>query len=163
MAIAVCTFPYFLVIDCGRLTAPEGGQIMLIPGVAVTTDTGLNAVATYSCDEGYNINGDQTRTCQGSGERTGATPTCICKFFIVYFTLKSHEIYLSAAIDCGNLIAPEGGQVTFTSGVVMTLETGLDAVASYTCSVGYYLVGDALRICQANEQWDGAEPNCLRK
>ena len=66
-------------------------------------------------------------------------------------------------IDCGNLTAPEGGQVTFTPGVVMTLETGLDAVATYTCSVGYNLVGEALRTCQTNEQWDGTEPNCTRK
>ena len=72
-------------------------------------------------------------------------------------------IHFSTAIDCGNLTAPEGGRVTFTPGVVMTLETGLDAVATYTCSVGYDLVGDTMRTCQANEQWDGTEPNCMRK
>ena len=66
-------------------------------------------------------------------------------------------------IDCGNLTAPEGGQVTFTPGVVMTLETGLDAVATYTCSVGYNLVGEALRTCQADEQWTPTEPSCTRK
>ena len=65
-------------IDCGGLANPEGGQIMLTPGVVMTVDTGLNAVATYSCDEGYNVDGDQTRTCQRSGEWTGAAPTCTC-------------------------------------------------------------------------------------
>ena len=66
-------------------------------------------------------------------------------------------------IDCGNLTDPESGQVTYTPGVVMTIETGLDAIANYTCSEGYNLVGDSLRTCQANEEWAGTEPNCTRK
>ena len=45
----------------------------------------------------------------------------------------------------------------------MAIETGLDATANYTCSVGYDLVGEALRTCQANEQWTPTEPNCTRK
>ena len=72
-------------------------------------------------------------------------------------------ICFPTVIDCGNLTDPEGGQVTFTPGVVITLETGLDAIATYTCSEGYDLVGDAMRTCQANEQWAGTEPNCTRK
>ena len=66
---------------------------MLTPGVVMTADSGLNAVATYSCDEGYNLDGGQTRTCQGSGEWTGAAPTCTCKLvrFFENFTLESHE------------------------------------------------------------------------
>ena len=65
-------------IECERLTAPERGQITFTPGVVMTADTGLNAVATYSCDEGYNLDGDQTRTCQGNREWTGVAPTCTC-------------------------------------------------------------------------------------
>ena len=69
--------------------------------------------------------------------------------------------FFNAVIDCGGLTAPDDGQISFTSGVAMTIETGLDAVASYTCSVGYNLVGDAMRTCQANEEWDGTEPTCM--
>ena len=57
---------------------------MFTPGVVMTTDTGLNAEATYSCDEGYSLDGDQTRTCQGNREWTGAAPTCICKLSLFY-------------------------------------------------------------------------------
>ena len=46
------------------------------------------------------------------------------------------------------MIVPDGGQVTFIPGVVVTLETGLDAVATYVSSEGYSLVGDATRTCQ---------------
>ena len=73
------------------------------------------------------------------------------------------SVHFPAAIDCGNLADPESGQVTFTPGVVMTLETGLDAIANYTCNEGYDLVGDAMRTCQADEQWTGTEPNCTCK
>ena len=47
--------------------------------------------------------------------------------------------------------------------MVTTIDTGLDAVAAYTCDQGYDLVGDEMRTCQANEQWTGAEPNCMCK
>ena len=63
-------------------------------------------------------------------------------------------------IDCGGLTEPDDGQITFTSGVVATIATGLNVVATYTCSEGYRLDGDAVRTCQANGQWDGAEPSC---
>ena len=64
-------------------------------------------------------------------------------------------------INCTILDDPENGQVTFTPGVVMTLETGLGAVANYTCNEGYDLVGDTLRTCEANGQWDGGDPMCM--
>ena len=66
-------------------------------------------------------------------------------------------------IDCGDLTDPDDGQITFSSGVVATTDTGLNAVATYACSEGYSLVGDVMRICQANGQWDGAEPSCTCK
>ena len=69
----------------------------------------------------------------------------------------------SAVIDCGNLTDPESGQVTFTPGVVTTIDTGLDAVAAYTCDQGYDLVGDEMRTCQENQQWTVTEPNCTCK
>ena len=56
---------------------------------------------------------------------------------------------------------PENGQVIFTPGVVATIETGLGAVANYTCNGGYDLVGDTMRTCEANGQWAGAEPTCM--
>ena len=77
---------------------------------------------------------------------------------VKWFTIPSYSV-----IDCGGLIGPEDGQVTFTPGVVTTIDTGLDAVATYACSEGYSLVGNAMRTCQANGQWDGAEPTCTCK
>ena len=75
---------------------------------------------------------------------------------------KKYSIFY-LVIDCGNLTDPDRGQVTFTPGVVVTLDTGLDAIANYACNEGYDLVGGAVRTCQANGQWDGGEPTCMCK
>ena len=66
-------------------------------------------------------------------------------------------------IDCGGLADPEGGQITFTPGVVGTIDTGFNATAAYSCRVGYDLFGGAIRTCQSDDQWDGTEPICTRK
>ena len=37
-----------------------------------------NSTATYTCESGYQLTGDQTRTCQNSGLWSGQAPRCIC-------------------------------------------------------------------------------------
>ena len=67
-------------INCGNLTDPNDGQVAITPGVVETIDTGLNAVAAYTCSEGYSLVGDSVRTCQDTGEWDGGEPTCMCKY-----------------------------------------------------------------------------------
>ena len=57
-------------MDCNNLTDPDNGQVTLTAG----TTFGQNA--TYSCDPGYNLVGDSTRTCQATREWSGSAPTC---------------------------------------------------------------------------------------
>ena len=58
------------VVDCGSLTDPDNGQVTLTAG------TTLGQTATYSCNTGYNLVGDSTRTCQATGIWSGSAPTC---------------------------------------------------------------------------------------
>ena len=58
-------------MDCGNLTDPANGQ------VALTAGKTFGENATYSCDTGYNLVGDSTRTCQATGEWSGSAPTCL--------------------------------------------------------------------------------------
>ena len=44
--------------------------------VSVTADSMFNSVATYSCNTGYALIGDEMRTCQSSGVWFGSEPTC---------------------------------------------------------------------------------------
>ena len=57
-------------MDCGTLTDPANGQ------VNHTAGTTFGQTASYSCDTGYNLMGDSTRTCQATGIWSGSDPTC---------------------------------------------------------------------------------------
>ena len=57
-------------VDCGNLTDPANGS------VNHTAGTTFGQTATYSCDTGYNLVGDSTRTCQATGNWSGSAPTC---------------------------------------------------------------------------------------
>ena len=61
---------FILAVDCDILMDPANGQVTLTAG----TTFGQNA--TYSCNTGYNLVGDSTRTCQATGVWSGSEPTC---------------------------------------------------------------------------------------
>ena len=55
-------------MDCGTLTNPVNSQ------VSYTGRTTFGQTATYSCDAGYNLVGNSTRTCEEVW--SGTEPTC---------------------------------------------------------------------------------------
>ena len=57
-------------VDCGPLMNPANGT------VDITQGTTFNQVATYSCDTGYGLVGNMTRTCQADGTWSGSEPIC---------------------------------------------------------------------------------------
>ena len=57
-------------MDCDALSDPANGQ------VSHTAGTTFGQTATYSCNTGYNLVGDSTRTCQATGAWSGSAPTC---------------------------------------------------------------------------------------
>ena len=63
-------FLILTVVDCGNLTHPANGSVNHTAG----TTFGQNA--TYSCNTGYSLVGNSTRTCQATGNWSGSEPTC---------------------------------------------------------------------------------------
>ena len=61
---------------------------------------------------------------------------------------------LLTAVDCGTLNNPANGQVSYTG------RTTYRQTATYSCDLGYNLVGDSNRTCQATGVWSGSEPTC---
>ena len=53
----MCIYLLLTVVNCGNLTNPTNGQ------VSYTAGTTLGQTATYSCNTGYNLVGNSTRTC----------------------------------------------------------------------------------------------------
>ena len=68
-------FRILTVVDCGSLTDPGNGSVTL------TVGTTSGQTATYSCNTGYNLVGDSTRTCQ-AGDWSGSEPTCQGMLFL---------------------------------------------------------------------------------
>ena len=64
----VCTCLH-AVIDCGN--APD-----IVDGVVTHSSTTVGSTATYSCNTGFQINGESTRTCLTSRSWSGPVPIC---------------------------------------------------------------------------------------
>ena len=56
-------------IDCGILPHPCFGHVEL-------SGTEEGSIATYTCSEGFELEGTQTRVCQSDGTWSGKEPTC---------------------------------------------------------------------------------------
>ena len=79
-------------MDCGSLTDPAYGQVDLTSGIT------FGRTATYSCNTGYNLVGDSTRTCQATGEWSGSAPTCQGMLVKDYFHMCIYTRNISICI-----------------------------------------------------------------
>ena len=117
-------------IVCRNLSNPPNGRVSLSIGVLI------GSRATYTCNSGYSLVGDSTRVCQNDGTWTGRAPIC-------------------RIIRCGGLNSPSNGQVTI-------IDDTAGGTAVYTCNSGYTLVGRDTRTCQEDGSWSGIAPICRR-
>ena len=65
-------------------------------------------------------------------------------------------MFPSSAVDCPPLMNPRSGSVS-----VSGLRQG--STATYSCNVGYNLMGDSPRTCDSTGTWTGSEPVCQRE
>lgn len=63
-------------VDCLELESPVNGMVALIGTTFMNT-------ATYSCNEGYSVDGDMLRTCLSSAVWSGSEPSCIGQLTLV--------------------------------------------------------------------------------
>ncbi|CAH1262671.1 CSMD3 [Branchiostoma lanceolatum] len=92
--------------------------------------------ASFSCDPGYELVGSAVRTCQADGQWSGVQPTCDIK-------------------QCVPLPAPANGSVS--GGHVFGEQV------TFSCDLGFDLVGVPIRTCEDNQQWSGVQPSCTKK
>ena len=85
-------FHVLTAVECGTLTNPTNGQ------VSHTGRTTFRQTATYSCDRGYDLVGNSTRTCQANGVWSGSIPICqgvllghVCMFTVYFGTDHLHN------------------------------------------------------------------------
>ena len=73
LLITVTTL-YIESLTCEELSPPDNGEISLALGPN-SLSHGLGSVATYSCDPGYTLVGETTRTCEDTNGGTVTTGT----------------------------------------------------------------------------------------
>ena len=156
-------------IVCRNLSNPPNGRVSLSIGVFI------GSRATYTCNRGYSLVGDSTRVCQNDGTWTGRAPiidntaggtavyTCNSGYTLVGRDTRtcqedgswSGTAPICRRVRCDDLPDITSGQVSFSGSINFPGTT-----ATYTCIVGYVLVGDATRTCLESGQWSGIEPLC---
>ncbi|XP_067127384.1 sushi, von Willebrand factor type A, EGF and pentraxin domain-containing protein 1-like [Centruroides vittatus] len=123
-------------IVCDVLEPIENGKIRfkqigkkLIPGT----------VATYSCDDGYQLSGNDTRNCLQNGTWTEANPTCL-------------------PVDCGPPPNIHGGSYRLQNGTVA------GSIAELQCDKGYKPTGKSVYIwCQETARWSTKNAICSQQ
>ena len=108
-------------MDCGNLPDPANGRVSHTPG------TTFGETATYSCNLGYNLVGDRTRTCQATGVWSESAPTCQCTLFLNMYQVKLHSKML-------NFILPR--IAGYLGGHYFTERTGTERNSSATLFYG---------------------------
>ncbi|KAH3698415.1 hypothetical protein DPMN_085935 [Dreissena polymorpha] len=121
--------PTCILHDCGNISNPLNGLV----NFAATT---YGAVANYICDVGYNLNGSNSSTCNGTGQWDRKPPTC-------------------TPIDCGPMLNPSNGHVSYFS-------TTYGNIANFSCNVGYFMNGSNSTTCVAEGHWLTTNPDCAR-
>ncbi|XP_063986412.1 sushi, von Willebrand factor type A, EGF and pentraxin domain-containing protein 1 [Diachasmimorpha longicaudata] len=105
-------------------------------GVVTTTGKRAGSTATYTCQNGFILFGDNVLTCEIGGNWSGKAPQC--RF-----------------VDCGAPAQVEFGTVELLNG-----STTVGSSAVYTCQPDYWLVGERKHECTREGKWSDETPSC---
>jgi hypothetical protein len=99
-----------------------------------------NGLASYSCEEGYDIRGKRTRECSG-GVWRGRVPSCEsnANVFVKYFYYLHST---SSVVECPDPESPANG---FIEVLDFTGFYQFGTLATYQCNPGYILWGNSSR------------------
>lgn len=81
LAYLCCSFS-IAAVRCRRLNNPSDGSVSL-------SGTTVGSTATYSCNDGFTLQGQSTRTCQSNSQWSGSAPTCQRKRDVANLALHS--------------------------------------------------------------------------
>ena len=103
--------------------------------VSISDGTAAGSNATFFCEVGYELLGEATLQCLDTGSWTSPPPQCVLK-------------------NCGPIEAPMNGSVSFPDG------TTVGAIATFTCEIGFQLLGEDSVQCLEDGSWSDSAPTC---
>ncbi|XP_065916128.1 adhesion G protein-coupled receptor E2-like isoform X2 [Dysidea avara] len=117
-------------VSCPSLTAPNNGMINC-------TGNMFEDTCTFSCDQGYELSGSETRTCQSNTTWNGTDVMC-------------------TPVSCQQLAtAPNNGMIDCTGNM-------FEDTCTFSCDQGYELNGSENRTCRSDKIWSGTEAMCTK-
>lgn len=123
--------PVCEVINCGKPSSKDDKTI--IDGNSFFVGDKVH----YSCQFGYELVGEEDRTCNPDG-------------------LWSNDLPYCRIVDCGRPpVLPNG------RGYLLNSTTTYDSVIEYHCMSEFKIIGDPVRRCLATGSWSGNLPRCL--
>ncbi|XP_062499001.1 fibrillin-2-like [Corticium candelabrum] len=132
-------------INCGRLSAPAEGSVS-------GSQTSCGSTVTFSCSSGYTLSGSTSRTCQTNGAWNGSTALCHRRPCSILTTpVDGSKILIEKR--CGVLAPPQEGTVSSRDNLCGQSVT-------FSCNVGYRLLGSNSRVCGEDSQWSATQPIC---
>ena len=70
------SFLFYLAVNCSELEHPRNGKV-----VYELQERTFRSKAHYTCNDGFDLLGDEYRTCQASRSWSGNAPLCECEVF----------------------------------------------------------------------------------
>ncbi|XP_065899293.1 uncharacterized protein [Dysidea avara] len=120
-------------VACPLLNAPTDGMITCSLGDDGTPSTNDNC--DFTCDNGFELSGSDTRICQSDGSWSGSNVTCI-------------------RVRC---LPPTNGALNCVPGT-----TGLIGdTCAFQCNAGYVRQGSVIGACLADGNWSMGNPICV--
>ena len=107
-------------------------------GTMVLTTLRIGGKATFKCDYGFSLKGDDDLECLSSGSWSSWPPTCL-------------------EINCGKPHNIDNGRIFLPNGTTRNGDS-----AEYHCLPGYERDGPFIRTCLLDGYWSGVEPSCQR-
>uniref|UniRef100_A0A3P9BM80 E-selectin n=1 Tax=Maylandia zebra TaxID=106582 RepID=A0A3P9BM80_9CICH len=115
---------------------PEREAPLIMQCSESETELRPNSTCSFSCEEGFELQGANTIKCSEDGQWNENIPTC-------------------KAVTCLLLEAPENGHISCSS-----TESVYSSQCSFTCDQGYSLEGPELLTCGHHGNWTAEKPTC---
>lgn len=148
---------YVLVIRCGYIGTISNGKVFL-------DKTSYGGIATFKCDDGYEMIGEAQKTCGLNGKWSGVNPECASRV-VVGIILYTHISTFPGTLYCSKLITPAHSTLVYAtekghiSNASSFFHTG--TLAEVQCENGYHPSGDNLITCLKDATWDNTLPECI--
>jgi len=117
------------IITCGPLSSPGHGYSDCSAGDR------YNSICSFTCDEGYTLEGSNDRTCGSDYMWSGKVTNC-------------------NLVECSTLYTPNNGRK------VCSDSSNYFSTCRFSCDIGYRITGSVQRTCLSDQSWSGETTQC---